>query len=119
MIRRLVPKVIAGIWAPLLLVALTLANTQQGLFADRAAFADGYMLGDVNRDGRVNSIDALFLLYFQAGFICSLPPPEESGCPISQLGKGDVNEDGVANAFDAILILQYHAGLLAALPPAG
>jgi hypothetical protein len=77
------------------------------------------MLGDVNNDTRVNSVDAFLLLQFQAGFICHLPPPQDSSCPISQLGKGDVNEDGVANALDATLILQYHAGLLATLPPPG
>jgi len=79
--------------------------------------AEGATPGDVNSDGRVNSIDALFLLYYRAGIICALPPPEESGCPISQLGKGDVNEDGAANALDATLILQFHAGLLSTLPP--
>ncbi len=75
--------------------------------------------GDVNSAGRVNSIDALFLLYFRAGFICQLPPPDETYCPQSDpkyMQSADVNEDGIDNAIDAIFILQYHAGLLDHLP---
>jgi hypothetical protein len=108
MIMRFVPKLIAGIWAPLLMVALVLANTQLGPLADRAKFANASTLGDVNGDGVINSIDAFFTLGLHAGII---PPPGHFN------PKADVNEDGFVNSVDAILILQFHAGLLASLPP--
>ena len=71
--------------------------------------------GDVNDDGRVNSVDALLLIQYRAGIICSLSPPELNTCPSKSpdyMARADVNDDGVANALDATLILQYHAGLL-------
>ena len=63
--------------------------------------------GDVNGDGRVNSIDAAIILQYAAGLLPSPP-----GGPSS-----DVNHDGQTNAIDAALILQYSAGLLGQLPP--
>jgi parallel beta-helix repeat protein len=57
-------------------------------------------LGDTNRDGRVNSIDAAVVLQHTAGLL-GLPP-----C-------GDVNRDGRTDSIDAALILQCSAGLIA------
>ncbi|OGO51049.1 MAG: hypothetical protein A2148_10730 [Chloroflexi bacterium RBG_16_68_14] len=65
------------------------------------------LLGDVNCDGRVNSIDAALILQFAAGLIDELPCPE----------KDDVNVDGTINSIDATLILQYDSGLIDSLPP--
>jgi alpha-tubulin suppressor-like RCC1 family protein len=65
------------------------------------------LLGDVNCDGFVNSIDAALVLQFSAGLIASL----------SCQGAADVNQDGTVNAIDAALILQYGAGLISNLPP--
>jgi hypothetical protein len=65
------------------------------------------VLGDVNCDGVVNSIDAALTLQHDAGMTISL------GCP----SGADVNEDGAANSLDAALILQYDAGLIPSLPP--
>jgi hypothetical protein len=62
----------------------------------------GGLLGDVNCDGRVNSLDALAVLQYSAGLLGSLP------CQTN----ADVNDDGTVNALDAALILQYDAGLL-------
>ena len=61
--------------------------------------------GDVTCDGIANSVDALFILQYQAGLIPSLP------C----LGAADVNRDGTIGPLDALLILQYGAGLIPAL----
>ena len=69
-----------------------------------SAWAQGSRPGDVDGDGRVNSIDAFLLLGYRAGTI--LDPGFDA--------KHDVNCDGLANAQDATLILQFHARLLPA-----
>jgi len=69
--------------------------------------------GDVNKDGVVDSIDAVLLLQFSAGILFTWTLP----FPFTNIGNGDVNEDGVANGLDAVLILQFHAGLIDSLPP--
>lgn len=61
---------------------------------------EAFALGDVNGDGKINSLDAAFVLKYDAGlWICGLA----SGC------AGDVNGDGKANSLDAALILRYDA----------
>jgi hypothetical protein len=62
-------------------------------------------VGDVNRDGDVNSIDAALILQFAAGLLPSLPP------------TADANIDGRVDSIDAALVLQFSAGLLPTLPP--
>lgn len=64
-------------------------------------------MGDVNDDGFVNAIDALFILQYVAALITTLP--NES--------SADVNIDGDINALDAALILQFDAGFISQLPP--
>ncbi len=71
------------------------------------AITPSRLLGDVNCDGVVNSVDAALLLQFAAGVIGSL------ACQ----GTADVNKDGSINSIDAALILQFSAGLLTRLPP--
>ncbi|OGO50571.1 MAG: hypothetical protein A2148_04795 [Chloroflexi bacterium RBG_16_68_14] len=61
-----------------------------------------FFLGDANCNGSVNSIDAALVLQLEAGFIDSLPCPENS----------DLNHDGSTSSLDATLILQYDAGLV-------
>ncbi len=56
--------------------------------------------GDVNDDGRVNSIDATLMLQYIAGLIRDLP----------NRPSADVNGDGTINAIDVLLILQHSAG---------
>ena len=64
--------------------------------------------GDVDCDGRVNSIDALYILQFHAALMPALPCPEAA----------DVNGDGSVDSIDALLILQCLAcGPLETLPP--
>jgi len=65
------------------------------------------ILGDVNRDGIVNSTDALIVLS------C------ESGQDVSQflpMNCGDVNDDGFVDSNDALIILSYDVGLDVAYP---
>lgn len=60
------------------------------------------MIGDVNCDENINSIDSAFVLQFSAGLIDDLPCQSQA----------DVNEDTNINAIDATLILQHSAGLI-------
>ena len=65
-------------------------------------------VGDVDCDGVVNSIDALYILQFHAALMPALPCPEAA----------DVNGDGSVDSIDALLILQCLAcGPLETLPP--
>lgn len=61
----------------------------------------GPALGDVDCDGAVDSVDALFVLRAVAG----IPPPAEC------IDAGDVNCDGDTDSVDALGILRYVAGL--------
>jgi hypothetical protein len=65
----------------------------------------GGLIGDANKDGTVNSIDAALVLQYSAGLIGSINP------------RADANQNGTVNAIDATLILQYVAGLISHLPP--
>lgn len=67
----------------------------------------GNVLGDVNCDGVVDSIDAVFVLWFNAGVLGILPCAKNA----------DANQDGLINSLDALVILQFHAFLLPGLPP--
>lgn len=62
--------------------------------------------GDVNCNGRVDSVDAALILQYDAGLVHSLP------CA----GNADANRDDRINAIDSALVLQVVAGLLGALP---
>jgi len=65
------------------------------------------LLGDVDCNGRIDSIDAALVLQFVADLIGSLPCPQNA----------DANVRGGIDAVDATLILQYVAGLIDSLPP--
>ena len=60
--------------------------------------------GDVDGDGEVSSLDALWVLWLDAGLVNSLLPSVEEGI-------ADINRDGIVNSIDAALILQVVAGL--------
>ena len=64
-------------------------------------------VGDANCDGGVTSIDAAFVLQFNAGLLAFLWCEEFA----------DANADGELTSIDALLILQLVAGLLDTLPP--
>lgn len=63
--------------------------------------------GDVNCDGRTNSVDAMLIMRSFARLPVTVP------CAYA----GDVNGNGGLGPLDAILILQYEAGLVDSLPP--
>ncbi len=73
----------------------------------RTPVPPAHPLGDVNKDGEVNAIDAQLILQAAAGLF------------ILTNEGADVNHDGEMNPIDAALILQLHAGLLDSLPTAG
>ena len=63
------------------------------------------LVGDADCLGSVNSIDAAFILQFDAGLLGALP------CPIN----ADVDGDGMVTSIDAAHILQFDAGLIDSL----
>jgi hypothetical protein len=58
--------------------------------------------GDVNGDGLVNTLDALWVLWLQAGMVPSVARPENA----------DLTHDSLIDARDAAVILQIEAGLV-------
>ncbi|MGI8551786.1 MAG: alkaline phosphatase family protein, partial [Dehalococcoidia bacterium] len=68
------------------------------------ASSSGTFLGDVNKSGAVDAVDALCVLRF----VANLPPTHScSTGPNSQTGSiWDVNGDGAINAVDALCILR-------------
>ena len=85
-------------------ITITLVGQQQDV-RQRAASPSSPCgsLGDVNGDGKVDSVDANLLLSYSAGKI-----------PISRIvaANSDVNGDGKINSIDANLLLSYSAGLI-------
>ena len=59
-----------------------------------------FIQGDVDGDGDIDSVDALWVLWREAGLIDEVPVP----------AAADVNKDGLTNSIDALVILQIHAG---------
>ena len=62
-----------------------------------------YILGDVNMDGDINSLDALLVLRFNAMMV---------ELNETQKQAADVNSDGTINSIDALVILQINAGII-------
>jgi plastocyanin len=58
------------------------------------------LVGDANKDGEVDSIDAALVLQFGAGLTSTINP------------NADVNDSGEVDSIDAALILQFVAGLI-------
>jgi len=71
------------------------------------------LLGDANCDQRVDSVDAAFVLQFEAGLLWPnrANPEPALPCPFN----ADVRGDGHITSINAALILQYSAGLLSHL----
>ena len=87
--------------AAVLLVALALA-WPSGQSASACTLVEP-KTGDLNADGRTNSLDALSVMFYSAGL---MPPPSKVW-----LAGADVNCDSSVNTVDASLILQADAGL--------
>jgi len=60
------------------------------------------ILGDVNGDGQVTIVDALFIAQYTVGM---------KTLSATQLAAADVNGDGLVNIIDALFIAQYTVGL--------
>jgi len=60
--------------------------------------------GDVNGDGFITSLDALWVLQYDAGLVLGLPIPEAA----------DMNQDGAIDALDAQYILWVDGGIVLA-----
>lgn len=69
-------------------------------------FVVDYVLGDVNKDGYVDNVDAAKILRYDAGIIDFTD---------SEYMAGDVNLDGEVNNLDAAIILKYDAGIIDSL----
>lgn len=63
-------------------------------------------VGDVNRDGKINSADALLILQHSVGLITLYG---------NDLVCADVNKDKAVNSSDALRILQYATGVIGSL----
>jgi hypothetical protein len=64
--------------------------------------------GDLNGDGRTNSLDAVAIMFYTAEL---MKAPSDVW-----LAGADVNCDSVVNSMDAMLILQVDAGLITIRP---
>ena len=90
-----------------LFVAAAEATTGKVLYGDGAKLAlairgDG-VVGDVNGDGGIDSLDAAAILQYDAGL---------KSLDSKQKAAADVNGDGYADALDSARILQYDAGII-------
>lgn len=65
-----------------------------------------FTLGDVTKDGKINSHDALVILQYATGSIA---------LDSSKLRLADINKDSYINSLDALLILQYTVGKISSL----
>jgi len=70
------------------------------------------ILGDVNCNGNIDSVDALSVLQYEVG-----ARNDSGGCPLNDttselnVAVGDANSDGSVTATDALLILQCSVGV--------
>ena len=60
------------------------------------------LTGDINSDGKVNSLDALIVLQYSVGLFTD----------VKNFRAGDVNSDMLLNSIDALIILQISVGLI-------
>lgn len=82
-------------------------NAENEIMQDATIILPLSVPGDVNRDGSVDTADAVLVLQKAAGLI------DETGLDVS---AADVNADGAIDTADAVLILQKAAGLIERFP---
>jgi hypothetical protein len=92
--------------APLAVVAFVILASALIQYAGLPRAAVAQDPGDVDCNGRVDSIDAALVLQLDARRGSSLPCGAEA----------DVNQDRLTNSLDALFILQFTAGLIGAFP---
>ncbi|MBQ7646536.1 MAG: InlB B-repeat-containing protein, partial [Clostridia bacterium] len=71
-----------------------------------AVWGKNIILGDVNCDGEIDSMDAVETFKYDAGLV---------DLDADQLFAADVNGDGEADSSDAVMILKYDAGIIDAI----
>ena len=69
-----------------------------------------YKVGDINRDGKVNTIDANYARRYAAGLLT---------LDAGQKLAGDVNLDGEVNVMDSAIIRRYVVKYITSLPYTG
>ena len=74
-----------------------------GEFNDNGIIVPEYVIGDVNRDGKVNIFDATLIQCYVAQMVT---------LDDEQLKLADARGDGRVNIFDATMIMQYLAGYI-------
>lgn len=67
-----------------------------------------YKQGDVNKDGRVDAVDASQVLSLYSKLITEKPLTADEK---DQLTRADMNNDGYVNSIDASMILNYYANV--------
>lgn len=75
-------------------------------FSVTFANTNPFKLGDVTKDGKINSYDALVILQSATG---------STTLDSSKQKLADVNKDGKINSLDALLVLQYTVGKISSL----
>ncbi len=78
--------------------ALNQANPGE---ANKEIIIPDFEVGDANKDGEINNIDAALILKYDAGIVSEIDD-----------SFADVNGDGEVNNIDAALILKYDAGII-------
>lgn len=77
---------------------------------DFSAIRLSYELGDVNCDGTVNTLDALFVAQFTAGSRSTVQRCSLSNSTSILSPAGDLDDDGITNSVDALLIMRCNVG---------
>lgn len=85
-----------------LLIAALAAGVAFVALAGGVDAGEPTLIGDVDCDGDVTSLDAVLILQYTAGLLDALPCPD----------NGDPSGDGLTNSLDAQLVLQHTAGLV-------
>ena len=81
--------------------------TVDASFAGKPDAPADFLLGDVNGDTYVNSVDAMMVLQYYVGFL----PAEKL-----IVAAADVNGDELTNSIDAMLILQHYVSIIDKFP---
>jgi hypothetical protein len=82
---------------------LVAATHGRGVFLSALNAAAAVLRGDVNRDGRVTALDALYIQQALVGI--AMP------AGVTALPQGDANCNGRLDAADALLVLRFSVSL--------
>lgn len=85
-----------------LVILMILASTLQNTIFVAAEGIEDFALGDINKDGKTDNLDAAKILKYDAGLI---------DLTAEELQLGDFNQSGGTENTDAAAILKYDAGI--------